>query len=137
MLRIASVAALVAFLAAGCGGGSRPQQPSLHGVPRDLAHDWERQASKIAGAVSAGDSCGAMHLADSLRDQVRAAQHRLPPRLRLPLVTGVENLADRLTCTVTTVETVPQKPKPPAKHDHHDHHDKHGHHGPGAGGKDK
>lgn len=135
VLRIVSVAALVAVLAAGCGGGSRARQAAFHGVPRALAHDWEGQASKIEAAASAGNSCRAMHLADSLRDEVRAARHKLPLRLRSPLITGVDRLAGRLTCTVTTVVTVPQKPKPPDKHDHHD---EHGHHGHGdKGGKDK
>ena len=133
VLRIVSLAALVVGVAAGCGGASRPQQPRLHGVPHRLAQAWEGQASQIAAAASAGDSCRAMHLADSLRDQVRAAEHKLPPRLRSPLVIGVDRLADGLTCTVTTMVTVPQKPKPkpPGKHDHHD---DHGHRGGGGDG---
>jgi hypothetical protein len=127
VLRIALVAALV-VVAAGCDGAARPQQSAFHGVPPALAHDWERQASVIADAASAGDSCRAMRLANSLRGQVYAAEHRVPLRLRSPLVTGVNALADRLTCTVTTVRTVPQKPPPKHKDDHKDHHghDKHG-----------
>jgi hypothetical protein len=128
VLRIVSVAALV-VVAAGCGGAGHPQQSALRGVPPALAHDWAGQASTIAAAASAGDSCRAMRLADSLRSQVLESEHKLPLRLRSPVVTGVNALADRLRCTVTTVETVPQKPphKPGHKDDHHDH----GHHGHG------
>ena len=127
-----SGAALAVVIVAGCGGASRPQQSALRGVPPALAHDWEGQATAIATAASAGDSCRALQLASSLRDQVLASEHKLPLRLRSPLVAGVNALADRLTCTVTTtVETVPTKP-PGHKHDHHEH----GHHGDG-GGKDK
>ena len=76
-------------------------------------------------------------MADSLRDQVRAAEHKLPLRLRSPLMIGVDRLADGLTCTVTTVETVPQKPQPRPKPkppgDKHGRHDDHGHHGHGDG----
>jgi hypothetical protein len=137
--RIAFVAAFVVVVAAGCGGAARPQQSAFHGVPPRLAHDWERQASAIAAAASAGDDCGAARLADALRTQVFESEQRVPPRLRRPLVEAVNALANRLTCTVTTVQTVPQKPypKPPPKHDHHgDHGPGHHKHGDG-GGKDK
>jgi hypothetical protein len=130
VLRIASVTALVVVVAAGCGDASRPQRSGVREVPSGLAHGWEAQARAIAKAASAGDSCGALRLAKSLRDEVLASEHKLPLRLRSPLVTGVNSLADRLTCTVTTtVETVPAKPKPPDKHkvDHKDHHGHHGH----------
>jgi hypothetical protein len=136
--RIAFVAAFVVVVAAGCGGAARPQQSAFHGVPPRLAHDWERQASAIAAAASAGDDCGAARLADALRTQVLESEQRVPPRLRRPLVEAVNALANRLTCTVT-VQTVPQKPKPkpPPKHDHHgDHGPGHHKHGDG-GGKDK
>jgi hypothetical protein len=137
VLRIASVAAFVAVVAAGCGGAARPQQSAFHGVPPRLAHDWEGQASAIAAAASAGDDCGAVRLADALRNQVLESEQRVPPRLRRPLVEAVNALANRLTCTVTTVQTVPPKPKPkpkpPPKHDHHGDHGP-GHHKAGDGG---
>jgi hypothetical protein len=135
VLRIVLVATLVVVLAAGCGGGSGSQRPSFDGVPPLLAHAWERKASAIAQAASTGDNCRAMRLANSLRSEVFAAEHEVPHRLRSPLVTAVNQLANRLTCTVTTVQTVPQKPTPKHKEDHRGHHD---HHGPGdGGGKDK
>lgn len=135
--RIVSVAALVVAavtVAAGCGGGSRPQRSALAVVPPALAHDWEGQAAAIARAASAGDSCGALRLADSLRDQILASKVKLPLRLRSPLVTGVNALVDRLTCTVTTTgKTAPTKAHKPPGHEH----DHHGHHGHGDGGKDQ
>jgi hypothetical protein len=129
-LRIVPAAALVVVAAAGCGGGGRPQEVAVHGVPAALAQKWEGQASAIAVAASAGDSCRALRLANALQSDVRAQQHRLPLRLRSPLLTGVSALADRITCT--------PPPKPPGhKPDHHDKHG-HGHHGHGdGGGKDK
>jgi hypothetical protein len=133
VLRIASVAALVVVVAAGCGGAAHPQQSAFRGLPPTLAKDWEGQAAAIATAASSGDDCGAKRRADSLRTQVVAAEHELPRRLRSPLVTAVTELANRLTCPPTTVQTVPKKPEPPPKHDHHDHHD-HGHHKHGDGG---
>lgn len=134
VFRIVAAAALVLVVAAGCGDTSRPQRSALGGVPPGLAHDWEGQATAIATAASAGDSCGALRLADSLRAQILASERKLPPRLRSPLVIGVNALVDRLTCTVTTPTTKPPPHKPPADKHHHDH-GKHKH-GDG-GGKDK
>ena len=130
VLRIVSAAALLAVLAAGCGGGA-PQRSASHGVPPALARDWERQASAIAAAASAGDNCRALqHLAATLRGDVVAAQHKLPLRLRSPLVTGVSALADRITCApVPTPKEPPKGPKheppPPKKHGRHGHHGEH------------
>lgn len=132
MLRIVSLAALLAVVAAGCGGAARPERSAFHGVPPALAQDWEGQALTIAAAASAGDSCRALHLAVSLRDDVVNSEHKLPFRLRSPLVTGVKALAARITCT-PVVPTPPEKPKPgepkekppPKPHDkgHHKGHD--------------
>ena len=122
-------------------------------MPRALAQTWAQRASAIAAAASAGDDCRALQLTGSLRKDVLAKEHRLPLRLRSPLLTGIESLAASLTCTETvTVETTPtkspapkpgpgpHKPKPPHKpppphkpaHPHHPpgHDD---HHGPGGG----
>lgn len=136
VLRIVSAVVLVAVVA-GCGGGSRPASSAARGVPRALAQEWESQASAIASAASAGNDCRAMHLAASLRDEVSASRYKVPPRLRTPLLTGVNALADRLsTCTrVVTVQKQPAnpphpgpkpepkpKPKPPHKPPGHDKH---------------
>jgi hypothetical protein len=127
VLRIVSAAALVVVVAAGCGGGARPQRSSFHGVPASLAQDWEGQASAIATAASAGNSCRAQQLAASLRADVVASQHKLPYRLRSPLLTGVSALAARITCTPVAKGPTPPKhpppkqpkPKPPKPHGPH------------------
>lgn len=132
VLRLLSAAFLLVVVAAGCGGAARPQKSASHGVPPALAHDWEGQASDIAAAASAGNSCRALQLANVLRADVEASKDRVPSRLRPPLLTSVNALADRIKCT-PVVQTPPKKPKPKEPHEH-DHHDHHGH---GGGGNDQ
>jgi len=125
--RFVTAATLVVLVTAGCGGAARPQASGAGGIPRVLAREWAARASAIADAAAAGNGCRALRLANSLRDRIVAEDARLPPRLRSPLETGVNALADRLACTQTvTVQTTPQKPKPP--HKPPDHHHKHGDH---------
>lgn len=126
--RILSIAALVLLLAAACGGAAPARDSSSRGVPRALAAKWAARASAIADAAAAGRSCDALQLASSLRTEVIDAGARVPARLRLPLVSGVNALADRLVCKVPpqTVTVTPQPPKKPPK-------DEHGKH-PGHGG---
>lgn len=126
------VVALLAVLAAGCGGAA-PSRTVHRGVPPALAGGWEKQASAIAAAASSGDDCGALKLANTLRAQVAAAQTQLPLRLRSALLTGVNDLAGRITCTPPP----PVQPKPPPEHPKppHDDHGHHGHHH-GHGGRD-
>ena len=92
-----------------------------------MAQAWEGQASAIASAASAGKSCRALQLASSLRADVVSSQQRVPSRLRSALLSGVNALADRITCTpAPTQPTKPPKgpkPKPPKPHDHHGHGD--------------
>jgi hypothetical protein len=83
------------------------------------------QASAIAAASAAGNSCAALRLAARLRDVVIRSEGQVPARLRAPLVAGVNALADRTTCPPP-----PVKPKPPPPKDHGHHH----HHGHGDGG---
>jgi len=135
VLRILSGAALLVVVAAGCGGTARPQRSAFPGVPPALAQDWEGQASDIAAAASAGNSCRARQLANALRADVVASKDRVPSRLQPPLLTSVNALANRVKC-VPVVQTPPKKPVPPKKpkpkepHEH-DHHDHHGHDGGG------
>ena len=99
VLRILSGAALLVVVVAGCGGAA-PQGSASQRLPRALAQDWEAQASAIATAADAGNDCRAMRLAASLSAEVAASRHKLPLRLRSPLLTGVNDLAARIsTCT--------------------------------------
>jgi len=134
VLRILSGAALVVVVAAGCGGAARPQRSALPGLPPALAQTWEGQASDIAVAASAGNSCRALQLANALRADVVASKDRVPSRLQPPLLSSVNALADRIKC-VPAVQTPPQKPTPPKKPTKEPHeHDHHDHHGHGGGG---
>jgi hypothetical protein len=128
VLRIVSAVVLLVGVAAGCGSGDGSPKAAVHGVPRALAQAWEGQAAAIASAAAAGNSCRALHLAASLRDDVVSSQLQVPSRLRPALVTSVNALADRITCTpVVTKPTPPHKPpegpkpKPPKPHHHHGH----------------
>lgn len=123
---------LLAVVAAGCGGATRTRGSSQRGVPRALAQRWEREASAIATAAAAGDDCTALQLAGSLRDRVVAAEQEVPLRLRSPLLTGVNALADRITCTPPPPRKPPGKPHKPPKPPPDDH----GHHGPPKHGGD-
>ena len=128
VLRIVSAAAVLAVIVAGCGGSAAPQRSASRGVPRALAQDWEGRAAAIAAAASAGNSCRARHLARALRIDVARSRHKLPYRLRSPLLTGVSALADRITCTPVVTNPAPPKkppkgphpkPKPPKHHGPH------------------
>lgn len=124
VLRILSAAALLVVVTAGCGDAAQPQKLAVHGVPPALAQDWEHQASAVASAAAAGNDCGALRLANALRSDVIATQHKVPLRLRAPLLTGVNALAGRITCVPTAQKPPKKPPKPP-----HDDHGRHGHHG--------
>jgi hypothetical protein len=133
VLRVVSVLALVVFLAAGCGGAARSPTIAAHGVPRALASEWAGRTSAIAVAAKAGNSCRALQLASSLRDDVIASEAKVPSRLRSPLVTGVNALAARFTCTPKPTAPAngpkhPNPPKPPKQHDHHGQGDEKGKH---------
>jgi hypothetical protein len=133
-LRVLSAAALLVVVAAGCGGAAGPQRPAFQGVPRTLAQAWEGQASAIADAASAGDSCRALQLANSLRAEVVTSKGRLPARLQRPLLTGVKALANRITCTAPPPKEPPQHPHKPHDHGHHGHRGHGGDGGDGGGG---
>jgi hypothetical protein len=140
VLRTLLAVTLLVVVVAGCGGAAPAERSAAHGVPRALARQWEGRASAIAAAAAAGNSCRAQQLAASLRDDVVGSEGKLPVRLRSPLLTGVNALADHITCTpVATTPTTTGKPKPPPKErpkpperhrppGHHKKHDK-GHEG--------
>jgi hypothetical protein len=129
VLRLLSAAALLVVLAAGCGGAGRSGR-AVHGVPRGLAQGWENRAEAIAAAASAGNDCHARELAVSLNQDVVQARHKLPLRVRAPLLTAVSSLADRTTCTpVVTNPAPPKNPHPPHKGPKHKPPKTHGPHG--------
>jgi hypothetical protein len=132
-MRLASLTALVVLAVAGCGGSARPEPTASRGLPPALAQQWAAQASTIANTAAHGQGCRAQQLASTLRDEIIAQKGRVPARLQRPLVTGVNALADRITCTpqpVAVQSKTPKPAKPPPKphgpgpghdHDHGDH----------------
>ena len=123
MSRFLAALALLAFVASGCGGSARTGRAARLGVPRALAMKWEAQATTIATAAAAGKDCRAKQLAASLRDDIEQSQHKLPFRLRSPLLTGVTDLVNHTTCPVVagpphTKAPPPKgrKPKPKPRH---------------------
>jgi hypothetical protein len=133
MLRLASVTALVLLAAAGCGGSAHPEPTAARALPPALARQWAAQASSIASAAAHDQGCRAQRLASTLRDEIIAQEGRVPTRLQRPLVTGVNALADRITCTPQPVTVQAKPPRPPKPHE-----DDHGPgHGGGHHGKDK
>jgi cell division septation protein DedD len=127
VLRLVSVTALVLLAAAGCGGAAHPEPTAARALPPALAQQWAAQASSIASAAAHGQGCRAQRLASTLRDEIIAQEGRVPARLRSPLVTGANALADRITCTPQPVTVQAKPPKPPKPHD--DHGPGHDHHG--------
>jgi hypothetical protein len=126
--RIVLLAALAVLVAAGCGGSPRLHSAAL-GLPRELARTWASRADAVATAAAAGNRCLAQQLASSLRDDVIAAEGKVPTRLRRPLLLGVNSLADRIVCTpAPAAPPHQQQPKPPKPHDHHGHSDEKGKH---------
>jgi hypothetical protein len=83
-----------------------------------LAHEWAAQASAIADAAGAGNGCLALRLANSLRNEVIAAEGELPLRFRSPLLISVNALANRLTCAPPPVIAQPPPPAPKEPHGH-------------------
>jgi hypothetical protein len=134
MRRIGLVLCLL-VLAAGCGGARRAS--TVPRLPGPLAQSWAQRADAVAAAATAGDSCGASRLADSLQHDVIARQASVPLRYRTVLLQAVSRLASGIACTPTTVTVVTPPPTHPHPHPHSHgppgHHDKHGHGPPGPG----
>jgi len=128
VLRILSVATLVAVVATGCGSAPAPRRQADRGLPRALAQAWATRASAIATAAAAGENCHALQLASSLRDEIIAKEDKVPARLQQPLLQGASALAERITCSVPpeTVTVAPPPKKPPDHKPPRGHHKKHG-----------
>jgi hypothetical protein len=105
----------------GCGGAKRsaPPPPTL---PRTLATALAAQSDAVGDALSAGDSCRALRLAQQLQRRTIAAINdgRVSGRLQEQLSGAVNELAARVTC-------VPQAAAPSGKNKHD--HGKHNGHG--------
>lgn len=131
--RAASVAGLLVLVTAGCGS-ARAGAPRAPTLPRSLARTWATRADAVAAAAAAGETCRAKRLAAALRSRVIEAGASIPAKLRVPLLSSVNSLANRLTCEPPppTTVTVEQPPPPGGHGPPHGH----GHHkGPGPKGR--
>jgi hypothetical protein len=96
-------AALAAALwLAGCGSGSEqravpPPQPRL---PQPVAATLASSSDEVAQALSAGDPCGALTLAQQLQQQTVTAINagRVPSAFQEPLGSTVADLVSRIHC---------------------------------------
>lgn len=107
-MRRAALLGALALLAAGCGSGAQEEPaPKPPRLPHALAQSWAQQADSVASALAGGDDCTADARAAALQSQVIDAVNarRIPERLAEPLVSGVNELADRISCTPPPVTT--------------------------------
>ena len=110
------MALAAALLLAGCGSGSEqragpPPQPTL---PQPVAAALASSSDGVAQALSAGDPCGALTLAQQLQQQTVTAINagRVPSAFQEQLGSTVADLVSRIDC-------VPA----PNKHDNDKHKD--------------
>jgi uncharacterized lipoprotein YmbA len=107
-----------ALVLAGCGGGSdntftttKQRTTTTTSVPTIQSAVAERlagQSDEIAQRLDAGDTCGAAHAADRLRNELTAAinEGAIPALYLEDLSSSVNELQAQLTCS------------PPAEDDH-------------------
>jgi hypothetical protein len=116
-------AALVAALClAGCGGSSQHRAAPQPRLPRPVAAALASRSDEVARALTAGDSCRALSLAQQLRRETIAAINtgRVPGAFQEQLGSTVGDLVSRIQC-------VPVE----KKHDHGKHKGKDKKHGEG------
>jgi hypothetical protein len=126
------VLGLLAVALSGCGAAA--SGPTL---PRALATHWHAQADAVAAALAAHDGCLAQRRAAALQASVIRAVNarRVAPRFQEPLVSAVNDLAARSTCTPTPAPAPQPQPQPQPRHhrqkehDRHERHEKHEKHG--------
>jgi hypothetical protein len=100
-LRAGTLAALsLAIALAGCGSSSETstEPPTL---PRALASALADKSDEIASALEGGDSCGAAHHADELKEAVDAAisDGQVPAAFRGELERTTTDLQNEVNCT--------------------------------------
>ena len=97
--RTLAVAFAVVALA-GCGSGEEPPTPPRPTLPLNVAEKLAAQSDKVATALLARDSCGALAEAEKLRQETIAAinERRVPAAFREQLMGTVNDLAGRIVC---------------------------------------
>jgi bacterioferritin-associated ferredoxin len=109
-LRNAWLTVCSALVLAGCGGGSdntftttkqRTTTASVPTIQSAVAERLAGQSDEIAQRLGAGDTCGAAHAADRLRNELTAAinEGAIPPLYLEDLSSSVNELQAQLTCS--------------------------------------
>lgn len=100
--RRAALAASIALVAAGCGGGRESAPPPR--LPAALAEDLAARSDHVAELLAAGDRCGARATADLLSASVVEAINsgRVPAPFQEELGSAAAALAARITCVPPT-----------------------------------
>jgi hypothetical protein len=107
-LRSAWLTVCSALALAGCGGSDntftttqqRTTTTSVPTIQRAVAQQLAGQSDEIARRLDAGDSCGAAHAADRLRNELTAAINAgsIPALYLEDLSSSVNELQAQLTC---------------------------------------
>ena len=122
----------VALGLAGCGGAARPPEPRLAHRDATRLEALARQIERDAPA----DGCAAKSEITALATRVHAlvAAGRVPVRLRVPLLRGVESLvADTPACAPPAPSPAAGPASPPIELVHGEGHREHKDHGHGHG----
>jgi len=112
-------AALIAVLClAGCGSGSKPRVAPEPKLPRAVAAVLASRSDEVDQALTAGDSCRALSLAQQLQRQTVAAinQGRIPGAFQEQLGSTVADLVSRISCVPVTNTHDKGKHKGKGKH---------------------
>jgi hypothetical protein len=96
---LALIALGLALALAACGGASE-QSSDEQLIPRALASDMAAKSEAIAGAIDAGDVCGAAQLADELKHAVDASVSggQIPPAYQRDLEEAATELQNEVNC---------------------------------------
>ncbi len=94
-----TVVAAVAFALTGCGGsGEDAAPPTGPRLPRVVASDLAARSDRVSARLTSGDTCAADREADALRTRAVEVVSEVPPALQEELLSGVNALAERISC---------------------------------------
>ena len=103
---------MAAACLAGCGSGSEPRVAPQPKLPAQVASALALRSDAVAQALSGGDECRALTLAQQLQRETIAAINagRVPGAFQEQLGSTVGDLVSRIRCVPT------QKPRDGGKH---------------------
>ena len=103
---------------AGCGNGSKPRAAPQPKLPQVVAAALASRSDEVDQALTAGDSCRALSLAQQLQRETVAAinQRRVPGAFQEQLGSTVGDLVSRISCVPVTNTHDKGKHKGKGKH---------------------